>query len=164
MMPAQAMPTLWDLGMCPSSYPEVNVFSGSQNSPPMEESFKDTILKALFSILISHFLAPFFQLLPSCGFFLLCHQYFLHLLFSSKSSCSFFPFLGVQLEVFLLLFLLQALCAWVVEWVGCQCLMDTGQCRSEHCCFRQDHSKFLSFHLMGCTLHCIPRFVNVMLH
>lgn len=91
MMPTQAMPTLWDLGMCPSSYPEVNVFSGSQNSPPMEESFKDTILKALFSILISHFLAPFFQLLPSCGFFLLCHQYFLHLLFSCRSSCSF-PF------------------------------------------------------------------------
>lgn len=94
MKPIQAMPTLWDLGMCPSSYPEVNVFSGSQNSPPMEESFKDTILKALFSILISNFLAPFFQLLPSCGFFLLCHQYFLHLLFSCRSSCSFFPFFG----------------------------------------------------------------------
>lgn len=105
MMPTQPMPALWYLGMCPSSYPEVNVFSGSQNSPPMEESFKDTILKALFSILISHFLAPFFQLLPSCGFFLLCHQYSLHLLFSCRSSCSFFPFLGVQLEVFVLLFL-----------------------------------------------------------
>lgn len=106
VMPTQAMPTLWDLGMCPSSYPEVNDFSGSQNSPPMVESFKDTILKALFSIVISHFLAPFFQLLPSCSLFLLYHQCFLHLLFSWRSSCSFFPFLGVQLEVFVLLFLL----------------------------------------------------------
>lgn len=43
MMPAQVMSILWDLGMSPSFYTEVNDFSGGQNSPSMEEGFKDTI-------------------------------------------------------------------------------------------------------------------------
>lgn len=38
MMPTEAMSILWDLGMCPSSYLEVNDVSGSQNSPPTEEA------------------------------------------------------------------------------------------------------------------------------
>ena len=37
-MSAQAVCILWDLGMRLSSCLEVNDFSGSQNSPPMEEA------------------------------------------------------------------------------------------------------------------------------
>lgn len=39
MMPGEAMSILWDLGMCPSSYLEVNDFSGSQNSPEEASDF-----------------------------------------------------------------------------------------------------------------------------
>lgn len=87
----------WDLGMCPSSYLEVNDFPGSQNSPSMEEGFEDPIWKTLFSILISHFFVPFFQLLPSCSSFVsFCWAISISSIYSSLGGASVlsFPFGG----------------------------------------------------------------------
>jgi len=44
---------------------------------------------------------------------------------------------------------------WLAKWVClkvCRCRSDTGWCRSQHCCFRQDHCLFPSRSFMGCIL------------